>query len=113
MSNAIPQFSSLNHVFSADPAQKKISLAAVGTSSNQLMSKAKEFESILLGQWLQAAESSFGNVPGDEEEDAGDEQMKSFGVQQLAKGLSDSGGIGIAAIVSKALAKSTAGKDTS
>ena len=79
------------------------------------MPKAKEFESILLGQWLQGAESSFGSVPGaDEDRDAGDDQIKSFAVQQLAKGMSDAGGIGIANIVSKALARdATAGHATS
>ena len=74
-------------------------------SPAQLLPKAKEFESILLGQWLQSAETSFGSVPGAEDDrDAGEEQMSSFGVQQLAKSLSDAGGIGIAQTVAKALA---------
>ena len=43
-------------------------------------------------------------MPGSEDgQDDGDEQMKSFGVQQLAKALSDAGGIGIADMVSKVL----------
>lgn len=77
---------------------------AKGTAPTQLAHAAKEFESILLGQWLQGAESSFGSVPGaDDEADAGDEQMKSFAVQSLAKAFTDSGGIGLAKLVSKAL----------
>lgn len=68
-----------------------------------LTASAKEFESILLGQWLQAAESSFASVPGADSDDDGDEQMKSFGVQQLAIALTQAGGIGIAAMVTKAL----------
>jgi Rod binding domain-containing protein len=65
---------------------------------------AGEFESILLNQWLEGAESTFGSVPGgDEDEDAGDAQMKSFGVQALAKGITAAGGIGLAGLVSKAL----------
>ena len=76
-------------------------------SAAQLMPHAREFESILLSQWLQGAESSFGSVPGGaEDQDAGDEQFKSFAVQQLAKSITDSGGVGIAAIVAKALAHS-------
>ena len=76
-------------------------------SDTKLLSTAREFESILLGQWLQGAESSFGSVPGsDEDQDAGDDQMKGFAVQQLAKSLSESGGVGIAGLVSRALKKS-------
>lgn len=75
------------------------------SSSKQLAHAASEFESILLSQWLQGAESSFGSMPGaDDEQDAGDEQMKSFAVQALAKGFTVSGGIGLASIVTRALA---------
>lgn len=76
----------------------------------QLLPKAKEFEAILLGQWLQGAESSFGSVPGaEDDQDAGSDQFKGFAVQQLAKNITESGGIGIAAIVARALAKSSSG----
>ncbi len=72
---------------------------------DKLQSTAKDFESILLTQWLQSAETSFATVPGQEEnQDSGDDQMKSFGVQQLAKAFSDAGGVGIASAVAKALA---------
>ncbi len=83
--------------------------AGTQVSDTKLLSTAREFESILLGQWLQGAESSFGSVPGSEDDqDAGDDQMKGFSVQQLAKSLSASGGVGIAGLVSKALEKSAA-----
>ena len=63
---------------------------------------------MLLGQWVQGAESSFGSVPGgDEDEDAGGEQMQGFGVQQLATQLAAKGGIGIARLVEKALVKAS------
>jgi Rod binding domain-containing protein len=86
------------------------SLPSKGTTAPaQLRHAATEFESILLSQWLQGAESSFGSVPGaDDDEDAGDEQMKNFAVQALAKSFSDSGGIGLAKIVSSALAHTEA-----
>lgn len=65
---------------------------------------AGEFESILLGQWLQGAESAFGSVPGSSDDaDPGDEQMKSFALQSLAKTFTASGGIGLARIVGDAL----------
>ncbi len=78
-------------------------------AQSKLDATAKEFESVLLTQWLQAAESSFGSVPGaDDDQDSGGEQMKSFGVQQLATALSNAGGIGIAKVVTKALSHAEA-----
>lgn len=66
---------------------------------------AKEFESMLLSSWLQQAEQSMATVPGaeDDEDAPGRDQMMSLGVQSLATSLSASGGIGIAAMIVKAL----------
>jgi Rod binding domain-containing protein len=75
------------------------------TNAASLSSAAKEFESVLLGQWLKDAESTFGTVPGNEEDDAGGEQMKEFAVQHVATAITNTGGIGIAPMVEKALAK--------
>lgn len=70
----------------------------------ELTHAAGEFESMLLTQWLQGAESSFGGVPGsDNDADAAGEQMKNFGVQVLAKSLADRGGIGLGKVVTRAL----------
>jgi Rod binding domain-containing protein len=67
---------------------------------------AQQFESILLSQWLQNAEDSFGTVPGaDADQDSGDEQMRSFAVQQLGAVFSKAGGLGIASIISSALTR--------
>ena len=78
-------------------------------STKSIRHAAAEFESILLNQWLEGAEATFGSVPGgDEDEDAGDAQMKSFAVQALAKCITAAGGIGLAGLVSDALAKHTA-----
>ena len=81
--------------------------AATGTQNTaRLKAAAREFESVLVGQWLQNAESSFGSVPGgDEDADTGGDQMQSFGIQQLAGQLTASGGIGIARMVEQALTK--------
>ena len=77
-------------------------------SPNHLARAATEFESVLLGQWLQSAEKSFATVPGgDEEEDSGGEQMMSFAIQQLASSIAASGGLGIARVVQRGLEKVT------
>jgi Rod binding domain-containing protein len=66
---------------------------------------------MLLGSWLQQAEQSFATVPGadDDEDAAGREQMMSLGVQSLSQALANSGGIGIAKMITKAL-EATAAK---
>jgi Rod binding domain-containing protein len=67
---------------------------------------AKDFESILLGEWLEKAEKSFASVPGanpDKDQDAGHDQFQSMACQFLGEGLSKSGGIGIATMISKHL----------
>ena len=67
---------------------------------------AKQFEAMLLSSWLQQAEQSFATVPGaddDESATTGKDQLMSLGVQSLAESLAASGGIGIAAMISKAM----------
>jgi Rod binding domain-containing protein len=65
---------------------------------------AKEFESILVGSWLQQAEQSFATLPGaEDDEDPGHDSMTSLGVQTLSNAMAASGGIGIAKMVSKAM----------
>lgn len=76
------------------------------SASPKLAAAAQQFESVLLGQWLQSAESSFAAVPGgDDDADAGTEQMRGFATQQLATGFTASGGIGIAKLVLGALSR--------
>ncbi|HEY4011125.1 MAG TPA: hypothetical protein VGM11_13310 [Acidobacteriaceae bacterium] len=81
---------------------------------DQLTAAAQQFESVLLGQWLRDAESSFGSAPGgdDDAEDSCGDQMKDVGVRQLATQLSADGGIGIGRMVKEALVK-TNGTDVS
>jgi Rod binding domain-containing protein len=67
---------------------------------------ARDFESILLGEWLEKAEKSFASVPGsdpDEDNDPGRDQFQSIGCQFLGEALSKAGGIGIASMISKHL----------
>jgi len=80
--------------------------SAVGANQDAKIDKsAQDFESMLLGTWLQQAEQSFATVPGaDQEEDGAQrDQMMSLGVQSLAQSMAASGGIGIAKMIAKAL----------
>ncbi len=68
---------------------------------------ARDFESILIGQWLEQAEKSFATVPGEDPEaknqDPGQDQMRSIAFHALADGLAAAGGLGIAALIRKHL----------
>jgi Rod binding domain-containing protein len=66
---------------------------------------AQQFEAMLLTTWMQQAEQSMATVPGaeDDEDQAGREQMMSFGTQSLADAIAASGGLGIAKMISKAM----------
>jgi len=80
--------------------------AKTGNQDGQIEKSAKEFEAMLLTNWLQQAEQSMASVPGAEDDDdgaPGREQMMSLGVQSLAGSLVSSGGLGIAAMIAKAL----------
>jgi Rod binding domain-containing protein len=68
---------------------------------------ARDFESVLVGQWLEQAEKSFAAVPGndpDQQSDSAHDQFQSIACQALAQGLSRTGGFGIAEMVRKQLA---------
>jgi Rod binding domain-containing protein len=75
-------------------------------SPSRIDKAARDFESILVGQWLNQAEKSFATVPGsdpDQQNDSGHDQFQSIACQSLAQGLSKAGGFGIAAMISKQL----------
>jgi Rod binding domain-containing protein len=88
-----------------DRMLRQIQGTANDSSDARIEKGAKEFESMLLGTWLQQAEQSMATVPGaeDEEDSAGKNQMMSLGVQSLSTALVASGGIGIARMISKAM----------
>ncbi len=72
----------------------------------------KDFESILLGSWLQQAENSFATVPGgdgEDDADAGKDQFQGIAMQALAGSLTRSGGIGIAKMISSHLRQAASG----
>jgi Rod binding domain-containing protein len=78
------------------------------TENVKIEKSAKDFESILLGSWLQQAEQSFGSLPGGDDEDdadSGKDQFQSIAMQSLGASLTASGGIGIAKMIAKSLHK--------
>jgi Rod binding domain-containing protein len=79
---------------------------AANDSFAKIDKAAKDFESILLGEWLEKAEKSFASVPGpdpDQDNDPGHDQFQTIGCQFLGEALSKAGGIGIASMISKHL----------
>lgn len=79
-----------------------------GSDHAKIEKAAHDFESILLGQWLEEAQQSFGSAPGsdpdaDQDADPGHGQFQSIAIQSLAKSLTKSGGIGIAKMIVRQL----------
>jgi Rod binding domain-containing protein len=69
---------------------------------------AQDFESVLIGQWLEQAEKSFATVPGgdpDNQTDPGHDQFQGIAMQSLAQHLTKAGGLGIAHMISQSLEK--------
>ena len=78
------------------------------TENSKIEKSARDFESILLGSWLQQAEQSFGSLPGGDDDgdaDAGKEQFQGMAMQSLGNSMTAAGGIGIAKMISKQLHK--------
>ena len=80
---------------------------------------AREFESILVAQWLEAAEKSFATVPGEDpdkkNQDVGQDQFRSIAFHSLADGLTKGRGFGIASMIARhleAVETSHPGSDT-
>lgn len=88
-------------------SQSLASGASSSSSQDAKMVKAgKDFESILLGSWLQQAEQSFATVPGGDgqgDDDGGKDQFQGIAMQALAGSLTASGGIGIARMITDSL----------
>lgn len=95
-----------NHLLSTLPREPFPSQSAAADANNKDRRKihqaALDFESILLGHWLEQAEQSFGSVPGEDEEDGDDPGKSDFqaiGMQSLAGAITRSGGIGLARLL--------------
>lgn len=84
--------------------------ASTTTENNKIEKSARDFESILLGSWLQQAEQSFGSVPGEDDDDdadadAGKDQFQGIAMQSLGNSMTAAGGIGITKMIAKQLHK--------
>jgi Rod binding domain-containing protein len=85
-----------------------IQQTASAKENTKIEKSAKDFESILLGSWLQQAETSFGSLPGaddDDDADSGKEQYQGIAMQSLGASLTAAGGIGISTMIAKQLHK--------
>lgn len=76
-------------------------------SKAKIEKSAKDFESVLMGHWLEQAQQSFATVPGGDPHDdpsLGKDQFQSIAMQAVAGALSGhKGGLGIASMVAKHL----------
>lgn len=92
----------------ARSAQAMHALQSGSASGNtkKIDKAAHDFESILLGEWLEQAEKSFATVPGsdpDQNSDPGHDQMQSLACEFMGSAISKAGGIGLSAMISKHL----------
>ena len=92
----------LSSLSSGAPAKTGASL----TEDAKIDKSAKDFEAILLSNWLQQAEESFAKVPGDDdEEDGTSSQFTQMAMQSLGTSFAGTGGIGIAKMIATQLHK--------
>lgn len=93
----------------AERLLEKARASRPGNSSEGIEKSAKEFEALLLHQWLQEAENTFACVPGGDEQnqdaDPGADQFQGLAMQSLATSLTNAGGIGIAKMIARQLHK--------
>ena len=77
----------------------------VPNDKQRIADSARSFESLLIGKWLEAAETSLATVPWgtDEQNDETIKQYSSLAIQALAGNISSSGCIGIARMIEKSL----------
>lgn len=76
--------------------------------NRRIEKSSREFESLLLSNWLEKAYDSFGSMPGAEDDgdlDSGKEQMSSLAMQSLGAAMTASGGVGIAKMIANHLYK--------
>jgi Rod binding domain-containing protein len=90
------------------------SVARAKPADSKLKSSAHQFEAILIGKWLEEAETTFAKLPGDDDDpdaDPGQDQFRSMAIQFLAEGISSAGGLGVAAMILKHLEQPVNGKE--
>jgi Rod binding domain-containing protein len=101
----------LDSARSSEAVQTLRGAQTAGNDPKKIDKAAKNFESLLVGHWLEQAEKSFASVPGtdpEQKDDSSRDQFMSIACESLAQGLSRTGGFGIAAMISKRLEAVTA-----
>lgn len=71
--------------------------AVTGEHSSKLKKAAREFEAILLTQWLEKMQQSFSN--SEQNQDPAHDTLSSLGTQAVATALAERGGIGISTML--------------
>jgi Rod binding domain-containing protein len=86
-------------------AQADKVLSGINKEGAKIEKSAKDFESLLLSNWLSEAENSFAKMPGsdEEDEDPGKEQFMGMAMQSLGTSLTAAGGIGLAKMIANQL----------
>lgn len=91
----------------ASRADKVMRQAEAADGENRKMdTSAREFEALLLSNWLEHAYESFGTVPGGDGEsdlDSGSDQFQAIAMQSLGEAISAAGGIGMAKLIARRL----------
>lgn len=82
------------------------SLASANTDVAKLRKHAQEFESILLGNWLERVEQTYAAAP-DEDSDAASGTLSGLGTQALARALAQNNALGVARMLSNSLSASS------
>ncbi|HVM91859.1 MAG TPA: hypothetical protein VMT67_03550 [Terriglobales bacterium] len=114
MPNLLPTISNAENLDAARSAEAMQTLRGAktaGSDPKKIDKAAHNFESLLIGHWLEQAEKSFASVPGtdpDQKDDSGRDQFMSIACESLAQGLSRNGGFGIAKLISRQLEAATA-----
>jgi Rod binding domain-containing protein len=96
----------LNSARSSEAVQTLRGAQTGATDPKKIEKAARNFESLLVGHWLEQAEKSFASVPGtdpDQQNDSSRDQFMSIACQSLAQGLSRGNGFGIASMIRKQL----------
>ncbi len=83
------------------------SSGAISEIKAKIDKSSRDFESVLLNNWLQGAYASFGSVPGgdDDDADSGKEQLQGIAIQSLSSAMTAAGGIGISKMITEELTK--------
>lgn len=104
ISATVPQYSAARA--SQNALLRQAEAGAASGDDVKIRKSSKEFEAMLLGTWLQQAESSFASVPGGDDEDTSQrDQIVGFGVQSLCSFLAQSGKFGLGNMIEHAMEK--------